>query len=422
MSPGGLATAFGDFTIVDELSPEDPFAWSLESNVSPGLSSHSSGGNTSSEGLSLIISGANDLLNNVYPQSAASDDDLNDIFNQTISLNFEGLSSNVDQDPSPSQTDLGSYLSPQHSESTSPFFVPHSPVLSVPSALTSADLLPTTSNVDEDTLHRRYHQPCGVPGSSLMPPDGHEDNRQLCRHNRSHSSSCSLLTPDVILAENHSHLLQRRHTHSSGGQRSLETHEMPRRAKSVHNRSPYARPQALGDVYSTPISDNHRHLGDTRTPEQSAPPSPLPPSPANSRNSQQNTEDMFRRYDNASGIGYPILQRETIASEAVLQASAKRRKKPAHYQCRTCGQMLTSRDNLNSTLLCFVCFFQTLKSTHSDHMDAHTGVRRHQCHFCHERFRTRSVLKRHQKSIKCPASRNSTIDKEVCHSMFLSQI
>ncbi|KAG6881890.1 hypothetical protein C0992_013215, partial [Termitomyces sp. T32_za158] len=206
MSPNGLAAVFGDFTLVDEQSPDDSYPWTLEQNVSRGQSSLSSGGNASSEGLNLTI--PNDPFNDVYSLPATQDEDFNEIFNQTISLNFEEL----DNDPSPSRADLGSYLSPQHSESTSAFFVPHSPVPSVPNTLTSAVLLPTTSNVDEDTLQHRYRTPREIPGSPLLRPDGHEDNKQLCRHNRSHSNSCvsssvggplssSLLSPDAMLAE-----------------------------------------------------------------------------------------------------------------------------------------------------------------------------------------------------------------------------
>lgn len=219
-------------------------------------------------------------------------------------------------------------------------------------------------------------------------------------HRRSYSNGCgaaglasagapsptSLLPPDS-LPEGQS-LLHRRHSHSNGAHpRTLENYDQPlRRTRStttVRNRSPYARNQDLPKD-DFPASDSRGVSPaslqpvdpiwqSSRTPE---PPSPSPPG-----------EDIFRTYDDRSGIGYPILHRETIASDAVLLASAKRRKKVANYKCTTCGQLLTSRDNLNN------------------HQDAHEGIRRHKCDYCHERFRTRSVLKRHQKSAKCPGSR-----------------
>ncbi|KAG6868666.1 hypothetical protein C0993_012169 [Termitomyces sp. T159_Od127] len=363
MSPG-LTTAFGDFTLADELV-EDPYPWNLEPNISHGQSSLSSGGSTSSEGLHLTIPAPNEQLINMY---STPEEDLDEMFNYTISVNFDESSNTVDHDPSPSQTDLGPYLSPQSSKSTSTFLVPHSPTHSVPSTLTGTDLFTTTSNDDEVTLQGHYPSSSEIPRSPLLPSDVHEDDRQLCHHNRSHSNSSvsssvggpfssSLLAPNVM-TESNGQPLQRRHSHSSGSQKAIETQGQPRRAKSVHNRDPYPRPQVTGpaDAYPTPTSVvDHRKFCDTRTPELSAPPSPLPPS-SHSRNVQQSTEDMFRRYDNASAIGYPILQRDTIASDAVLQASAKRRKKIAMYQCPTCGQMLTSRDNLNSTLLYCVRF------------------------------------------------------------------
>ncbi|KAH0585038.1 hypothetical protein H2248_008306 [Termitomyces sp. 'cryptogamus'] len=409
LSPGGLAAVLGDFSLVDDQSPQDSYAWNTEQNVLQDTSSLSGGGNIFSDGLDLTISMAHDQANNVYPSSATSDEHLSELF-----LNFEESSNIADHDIS-SQADFGSYMSP-HSEGVGLFFVPQSPA---PPVLTGPDLLPTTSYVNQSTLQRRrthsYTSKSQSTGSSLMPPDDHDNSKQLRRHSHSHSNSCinlmtsgigalsssSLLSPDSITSAESNSQLQRRHSHSSGNQRSMKTAEQSRRrAKSVHNRSPYARPRDIGaaDAYPTPKSEDHFIYSNTRTPEQSAPPSPLPSSSPHSQDAQQTTGDMFRRYDSHSGTTYPMLQRETIASDAVLQASAKRRKKAPMYRCSTCGQMLTSKDNLNN------------------HMDAHTGIRRHPCQYCHERFRTRSVLKRHQKSIKCPGHRlNSTVDKKVCH-------
>ncbi|KAF9466507.1 hypothetical protein BDZ94DRAFT_172831 [Collybia nuda] len=53
----------------------------------------------------------------------------------------------------------------------------------------------------------------------------------------------------------------------------------------------------------------------------------------------------------------------------------------------TVSSKLTSKDNLIS------------------HTDAHQGLKRFVCNYCDRRFRTRSVLARHQKSKICPASK-----------------
>ncbi|KAF5382224.1 hypothetical protein D9615_004266 [Tricholomella constricta] len=181
-------------------------------------------------------------------------------------------------------------------------------------------------------------------------------------------------------------VLQRRHSHSQGSQPRLlaDDTQPPRRWRSttaVRCRSPYARTREL-----TPTIN---HL----TPDSSPGPTSLIPVERCESNrtpespSPSSSQDIFRSYDGRSGVGYPMLQRDTIASDAVLEAAARRRKKPATYKCGTCNQLLTSKDNLKN------------------HQDAHDGIRRHKCMYCPERFRTRSVLKRHQKSTKCPASR-----------------
>lgn len=82
--------------------------------------------------------------------------------------------------------------------------------------------------------------------------------------------------------------------------------------------------------------------------------------------------------------GQPRVQMAKIATEAVLKASKKRRKKVAKFQCNVCSQRLTSKDNL------------------INHMCSHYGIRRFLCEFCQERFVTRGVYKRHQRSAKCP--------------------
>lgn len=89
----------------------------------------------------------------------------------------------------------------------------------------------------------------------------------------------------------------------------------------------------------------------------------------------------------ASDPSDPTVVGKQVASDATLMASAKRRMKIAKYLCSFCPQRLTSRSNL------------------IHHEDAHRDIRRFSCEYCPDRsFRTRAVLKRHQKSLRCRKS------------------
>ncbi|KAG6917508.1 hypothetical protein DXG01_002255 [Tephrocybe rancida] len=419
-SPSGLSAVFGEFSIGEGWPGDEPvigldgsFSWNPEQDVLAQSSSISSKDRiASTDGLQLTIPvGTLDSFDNFHPNSssATEEEDFSKIFNDTI--NFDDASNNAGHDLSdlsPSQSDFSSYASSQHGESSFNISASRSSGMQAYSLLEDASLLsPPPHNVPG--LQRRHSSHIGSrrptnPGtnassSPLLSPDGHES-----KHHRRHSHSLgnasnSFMDPSLASSSSSPNLamhgnndntflktgdLQRRYSHPNARQGYDGDTDQPlrrhRSSTSIRTRSPYARPHEIEPVeaHPSPISEaRFSPRSDTRTPEHSAPPSPLP----------QSESDMFRRYDNASGIGYPILQRETIASDAVLQASAKRRKKAATYECGTCGQKLTSRDNLNN------------------HLDAHTGIRRHRCDYCHERFRTRSVLKRHQKSLKCPASR-----------------
>ncbi|KAG6887887.1 hypothetical protein C0995_011786 [Termitomyces sp. Mi166 len=278
-----LATVFGNVTLGDEPSQEEPFPWNLEQNILQDPSPLSTSGNMSSDGLNLSISMANDQVDNLCLSSATSEEEFNDLL--TINLNFGDSPNTADHDPSPSQIDFDSYLSTQHSEGADSFFVTNSSVPPIASAF-GADLLSTNSiNISGGVLQRRHshsdtrvpksHPVCGATGSSLMPLDRHDDSRQLRRHSHSHnnsesrislvtsgistSSSSSLLSPDMVSAESNTYPLQRQHSHSSESQRTMETIGPLQRAQSVRGPSLYLRPQDIGpaDVYPTPKSDGH---------------------------------------------------------------------------------------------------------------------------------------------------------------------
>ncbi|KAG6841488.1 hypothetical protein C0991_010676 [Blastosporella zonata] len=417
MSPGGLAAALGDFSLSEPWSGEearinDSYPWATEQDVHLDSTSISSRDRVApSEGLHLTIPvGVHDFDTfHLTSSSAISEEESNELLNSYI--NFDDSFHILDYDTASSQSSFESYPSPPHGDSPLNFSVAnHSPIPQAATMLEGTDLLsPPPSN--SSALQRRHSQSCNsghratrsVSGTSSFMPSLERGgvSKHQRRHSHSHGivnnsimepdmSHSPLLSPTLAVPNNidgSSHL-QRRHSHSPSGQMNGGSVDQPlrrsRSSTSLRNRSPYARPLEIepADVHPNPNSEGHLspRNGNT-TPEHSASPSPRP------RNALPESDDMFRRYDNASGIGYPILQRDTIASDAVLQASAKRRKKAANYECPTCGQMLTSRDNLNS-------------------------IRRHRCDYCHERFRTRSVLKRHQKSIKCPASRLGALNKK----------
>uniref|UniRef100_A0A0W0FSE2 C2H2-type domain-containing protein n=1 Tax=Moniliophthora roreri TaxID=221103 RepID=A0A0W0FSE2_MONRR len=73
------------------------------------------------------------------------------------------------------------------------------------------------------------------------------------------------------------------------------------------------------------------------------------------------------------------VQKWKVATETVLQASSKRRKKKARFRCNIvgCGQTFTSKHNL----------------TH--HANSHRGVKPYRCEECGKRFTTSSDCKRH---------------------------
>lgn len=99
---------------------------------------------------------------------------------------------------------------------------------------------------------------------------------------------------------------------------------------------------------------------------------------------QSNIESM-------SSLGNLAITRNQIASEASQAASARRRTKDPKYSCTFCTQRLTSRDNLRS------------------HEDAHRGIKRFPCEYCPDRlFRTRAVLKRHQRCTRCAKAQLAT--------------
>ncbi|RDB25685.1 hypothetical protein Hypma_006889 [Hypsizygus marmoreus] len=192
------------------------------------------------------------------------------------------------------------------------------------------------------------------------------------------SPTDSLLSPTEAVPRSDG--LQRRHSHSNGSSPSPDHHAHLRRTRSstaVRNRSPYARPQELPQTHDSLMVPSPVHLVsiDHVTISSASSSSSL------SREASMAPDDQIEE----STPPYDMF-RDTIASEAVLLASARRRKKPANFSCHICSQLLTSKDNLNN------------------HLDAHEGIRRHKCEHCPESFRTRSVLKRHQKSIKCPGS------------------
>ncbi|KAG6820084.1 hypothetical protein H0H93_005513 [Arthromyces matolae] len=368
LSPGGLANFFSDITFADHDSEpliDDTYHYNADQEV---LQDQASLSTRERDAFSFSISP--DFINSVYTPSQPIEEDLFGLVNFDASLNGS--------ESSPSQQDFGAYAAPQPLAAPLNFFALSSPAPCSPSQLAGVDTL-LTPPLSGGGLARRHsfvgHSrpnliiPGGGESPSLLSPQGFTNTRQPRRYSHSHSNSessisymvpsdntlsnSSSLSPDVILGEN-STSLHRRHTSAgSGSQRIMGSDDSLRRSRSTssvrsRSRSPYARPDVAPiDAYPTPNSDVHfSPSGSTRTPEYSAPPSPLPPSPRSFTSS--GSDDPFRRYDDANGISYPMVQRDNIASDAVLEASARRRKKAATYKCDRCGQMLTSKDNLKS--------------------------------------------------------------------------
>ncbi|KAF8072050.1 hypothetical protein FPV67DRAFT_1483674 [Lyophyllum atratum] len=453
-----VARMFHDFSFDEQISgtADDPLLGgpicNEEQNALSGTSATISRRGQAAEGLLLTIPGS-DPLDELFPPSRSAIDgfdgaSLDASFSSVLGLPNPFVDpGHVDENylnynDLPPQSNLSpSSISPSYSSRSSSIISP-SPISPSPrhhghrSSSSMSLLSPTDSLSDSGSpvQHRRSYShgspysinvntntSAALSPSLLSPPDMLDRNGNISQHRHGHShrsgsvggmardtsalSPTSLLSPDHAL-QGHS-LLQRRHSHSNGSDSRALGNQGPhlRRSRStttVRSRSPYERHPEPVPMTDIPASDPQ--ASSSSSPQfvdhawgsnlSSEPPSPSP-----------SQEDNFRTYAGGSGIGYPILHRDTIASDAVLQASAKRRKKIANYKCGTCDQMLTSRDNLNN------------------HQDAHDGIRRHKCDFCHDRFRTRSVLKRHQKSAKCPASR--MLPKKVsqtfpAQSMFLT--
>ncbi|GLB34413.1 hypothetical protein LshimejAT787_0112970 [Lyophyllum shimeji] len=378
-----------------------------------------SGRNWASEGLHLQIPDDMSSLDELFPSYPSAIDNFDGISLENSFLNPYGLAGTIIDSIQPSDEDffdtneyefwtaiLHSSLSP-----ASPQF--NSSLCGSSAASLYSTALPSAGDSTVVQQHRRSqshstiysgHVNCGgdsapLSASLLSPTDNMPDRTTgTLPHRRSHwhsgaaTSSASapsttlLLSPDYISEGQRT--LQRRHSHSNGStqQRMLEHHEQPvRRSRSTtagRSRSPYARNRELPKD-DLEASGSQSAASGASKPVVHPPPSTRTPELPSASPPQG---DMFGAYDPRSGIAYPIRHWDTIASEAVLIASEKRRKKAANYQCTTCNQFLTSKDNLNN------------------HLDAHEGIRRHQCEYCLERFRTRSVLKRHQKSAKCPGS------------------
>ncbi|KAG7089258.1 hypothetical protein E1B28_010956 [Marasmius oreades] len=70
-----------------------------------------------------------------------------------------------------------------------------------------------------------------------------------------------------------------------------------------------------------------------------------------------------------------------VGSPAITQAARKRRARQAVYQCGLCNSTFTARHNLKN------------------HIDAHTGLKRHTCHKCGRGFVQKHVLTRHKKTL-----------------------
>ncbi|GLB40534.1 hypothetical protein LshimejAT787_0804050 [Lyophyllum shimeji] len=441
MSP--LSRMLDDFSLDEPSSgrsDEPPMGNPSYSDAHTLLSASSafvSGRNSLCEDLHLQIPDDMSSLDELFPSHSSAIDNFDGISLEQSFLNLYGLDGTIidstqpsvedffetneyEVSPSRSNFSVGS-LSPSFGGSGQLSYIPPSPVspaspsfnssfsgsspaslysTALPSAGDSTMVQQHRRSQSHSTVYSRHVNSGDSPSASLLSPTDNVPDRTTgtLLHRRSHShsgaatSSASALSPTSLLSPDYisegQSTLQRRHSHSNGStqQRMLEHHEQPvRRSRSTtagRSRSPYARNRELpkddleasgSQSAASGPSQPAVHLSpSTRTPEL--------PSPSPSQG------DMFRAYDARSGITYPIRHRDTIASEAVLIASEKRRKKAANHQCPTCNQFLTSKDNLNN------------------HLDAHKGIRRHRCEYCLERFRTRSVLKRHQKSAKCPAS------------------
>ncbi|KAG6827428.1 hypothetical protein H0H92_011829 [Tricholoma furcatifolium] len=370
----GLLSAFDNFSIDEPWEPSMDFTnWNPEQDILP--SSFSTKDEVALQGLDLTITVAPQILDNLHLNApTASDEELRKIFEDNININFGDINNTTAIETSSFPDFATSQVSPIPSPDVFP------PETNASPATAGANLQRRHSHSSVNAPRRPAA--CNAIDASLLSPEGHVDTRQQRRHSHSHSVVCAsfmtantsstessaLLSPPLMLQVDASR--QRRHSHSDPRREGVDndsdqglrrvrsttsTHSSTSRNRSPY--SPYPRPLEIQPSSAYPVSEAGSDYSsvpvDAFSPGHSTPQSPYPtPSPLTPSIPSSQDEEMFRRYDNASGIGYPILQRETIASDAVLEASKKRRKKPASYQCDRCGQMLTSRDNLNSMCTC----------------------------------------------------------------------
>ncbi|KAK7031178.1 hypothetical protein VNI00_013594 [Paramarasmius palmivorus] len=85
-----------------------------------------------------------------------------------------------------------------------------------------------------------------------------------------------------------------------------------------------------------------------------------------------------------------------VGSEALSQASMKRRERDASYRCKYCGSTFTAKHNLKSK--CLLCTDDTFTYVDIplDHLNSHEGIRPYECEGCFRSFGTKHVLNRHR--------------------------
>ena len=100
------------------------------------------------------------------------------------------------------------------------------------------------------------------------------------------------------------------------------------------------------------------------------------------------------------------MAKETVGTDAVVEASTRRRKRPARFRCDTCFEgpnqlerTFTSAHNLKSKSTSFLCHRMLTVCSHPDHLNSHLGKKDHQCGWCEKSFVNRHDLTRHTRKL-----------------------
>lgn len=92
--------------------------------------------------------------------------------------------------------------------------------------------------------------------------------------------------------------------------------------------------------------------------------------------------------------GQPIRHRRGGTSQKILDAAAKKRKRPQKYECEICHNRFTSRQNLGSKYRTYPWVANL--TAQLDHHNSHEGLLPHPCNLCQKRYRHSRSLNRHK--------------------------